>query len=303
MCIPFHEWFEHDWVEMAIIKGCCHNLELLASTIPITQTTENMMHKTFTLALLTTAAVSGFAPQTTSIQNKVSNSFSQGRPVAIPSSRVGKPLFMADEPNVEKQFEDLKEKFDKNTQFLVVDVEKARDDLAKNWGWIVGSGVLTMALGALALTLPVAATGVAYDGTVLTIGAAGVIGIINAIFAEKGHKIKSALGGLGYAGLSYYMATHPAQGLDIITLTIATVIAAEGLYETTLAVKNKNIQGRGWHFVSGIVSTAAGFLLSANIPVASLITPGAALGTRLTSSGASKVAIGLAGKDIADKRK
>ena len=185
---------------------------------------------------------------------------------------------------------------------MVVDIEKAKEDLAKNWGWIVGSGVLTMALGALALTVPVAATGVAYDGTVLTIGSAGLIGLINVFFAEKGHKLKSGLGGLGYLALAYYMGTHPAAGLDIITLTIATVIAAEGFYEIALAARNKNIQGRGWHFASGVVSSIAGFALSASIPAASLVTPGAALGMRLTSNGASKVAIGLTGKEIADKR-
>lgn len=99
------------------------------------------------------------------------------------------------------------------------------------------------------------------------------------------------------------MATHPAAGLDIITLTIATVITAEGFYEVAVAARNENIQGRGWHFVSGLISSSAGFALSANIPAASLVTPGAALGVRLTSNGASKVAIGLTGKDIADKSK
>jgi len=85
-------------------------------------------------------------------------------------------------------------------------------------------------------------------------------------------------------------------------LTIATVIAAEGLYETALAIRNSDIQGRGWHAVSGVISTFAGLFLSANIPAASLVAPGAALGVRLTSSGASKVAIGLTGKEIANGR-
>lgn len=189
---------------------------------------------------------------------------------------------------------------DEKTQFLTVDIDRARDELARNWGWIVGTGVLTMALGALALTVPIAATGVAYDGTVLTIGAAGFLSLINVFFAEKGHKLKSGLSGVGYLALGYYMGTNPTQGLNIITLSIATVIAAEGLYETALAVKNKEIQGRGWHFVSGILSTLAGVFLSVNIPATSLVTPGAALGVRLTSNGASKVAVGLAGKEIAD---
>ena len=187
--------------------------------------------------------------------------------------------------------------------FLVVDFKQAEEQLAKNWGWITTSGVLTMALGAAALLLPIFATGVAYDGTVLTIGAAGVVGLINAFARENGHRAKSAISGLLYLGLSYYMGTHPAQGLDIITLTMATVIASEGLFETVLAIKNENLKGRGWHAVSGIGSVLVGLGLSATLPASGLVAPGYALGARLTSNGATKVAVGLAGKEIADERK
>ena len=265
------------------------------------------MQKTLTLALLTTAtSVSAFIHQSSPMKNGVTiPNLSSQRPVlGVNSCRPDSRLSMAnEEPNIDKQLEEIKEKFARSTQFLVVDVDKARDELAKNWGWIVGSGVLTMTLGVLALSMPILSTSVAYDGTVITLAAAGVISLFSAIFVESGHRLKSALAGLGYGGLAYYFGTHPFQGLDIITLTIATVLAAEGLYETTLSVRNKNIQGRGWHFVSGLISVGAGILLSASLPAASLVTPGAALGTRLVSNGASKTAIGLAGKEIADKRK
>ena len=267
------------------------------------------MQKTLTLALLTTAtSVSAFTQRGTPMNKNgitIPNLSSQRPALGVNSCRPDSRLSMSNEnePNMDKQLEEFKEKFAQSTQFLVVDVDKARDELAKNWGWIVGSGVLTMTLGVLALSMPVLSTGVALDGTVITLGAAGIISLFSAIFVENGHRLKSALAGLGYGGIAYYLGTHPFQGLDIITLTIATVLAAEGLYETTLSVRNKNIQGRGWHFVSGIISMGAGLLLSASLPAASLVTPGAALGTRLVTNGASKTAIGLAGKEIADNRK
>uniref|UniRef100_A0A7S3LGU4 Uncharacterized protein n=2 Tax=Amphora coffeiformis TaxID=265554 RepID=A0A7S3LGU4_9STRA len=258
-----------------------------------------MMQKTISLLLLAATASAFTTVSPPKAHRAVVNS------QFPPASQTQLSMASADDSIPDK----LKEKFEHfqktvdEKNFLVVDAKKAREELARNWGWITGSGVLTMALGALALTVPIVATGVAYDGTVLTIGAAGFIGLVNTFFAEKGHRLKSGLSGLGYLALSYYMGTHPAQGLDIITLTIATVIAAEGLYETALAIRNSDIQGRSWHAVSGVISTLAGLFLSANIPAASLVTPGAALGVRLTSNGASKVAIGLTGKEIADKRK
>lgn len=202
-----------------------------------------------------------------------------------------------------KTVDELKEKADEATKFLVVDIDRARDNLAQNWGWITASGFLTMILGFSALYVPLFATGLAYDGTVLTIAVAGVVGLVSAFVRENGHKVKSALSGAGYMGLAYYMYTHPGTGLDIITLTIATVLAGEGIYETALAAKNKNIQGRPWHFVSGIGSVLASFFLAANVPAASLVTPGVALGARLTSNGATKMAVGLTGKELADQRK
>ena len=201
--------------------------------------------------------------------------------------------------------EEWKQKAEDATQFLLVDIDQARNQLSQNWGWIVTSGVLTIALGTAAFLVPIFATGVAYNGTVLTLGATGLVSVIASIFArEHGQQqVKSALSGILYLGLSYYMGTHPQQGLDIITLTIATVIAAEGLYEAALAFRNENLEGRGWHAFSGIGSFIVGLALSANLPATGLVTPGYALGARLTSSGATKLAVGLTGKEIADDAK
>lgn len=127
--------------------------------------------------------------------------------------------------------------------------------------------------------------------------------MINAFARENGHRTKSALSGIVSLGLAYLLANNPCSGLDIITLFMATTIEAEGVFETALAAKNKDLQGRSWHFVSGIGSVPAGVWLAINIPVSSVFAPGAALGARLTSNGATKVAVGLKGKKLADAQK
>lgn len=202
-----------------------------------------------------------------------------------------------------KLVEEANAELQEATKFLYVDVRKAQDELAKNWGWIAGTGFLTMVLGFASLYLPFAATGAAYTGTIVTIAGAGIASLIGALARENGHKTKSALSGLAYLGLAYYLSGHPGVGLDIITLSIATVLGAEGMFETALAAKNANLQGRGWHLVSGVGSVLASLFLAANVPAASLVAPGVALGARLTSNGATKVAVGLAGKELADEKK
>ena len=68
-------------------------------------------------------------------------------------------------------------------------------------------------------------------------------------------------------------------------------------------LKNEELKGRAWHAVSGVGSFLIGLGLAATLPASGLVAPGVALGGRLSSNGATKVAVGLAGKEIADKRK
>jgi uncharacterized membrane protein HdeD (DUF308 family) len=213
-------------------------------------------------------------------------------------------LFMSGKTDnqLREQLEELQEKANEATKFLVVDTKSIQDELANNWGWIVASGVLTSLLGVAAFGAPLLATSVAYDATVLAIAVTAVVNLINVFKAQTSEKLKYGLSVPLYGFLAYYMSTHPAQGLNFITLTIAAVIAAEGIFETAVAAKNKGIEGRPWLFVSGIGSVLASVWLSSTIPASSLFAPGAALGTRLTSSGARKVATGLLGKELADQR-
>ncbi|KAG7340863.1 protein of unknown function DUF308 containing protein [Nitzschia inconspicua] len=194
------------------------------------------------------------------------------------------------EDKAQKQIPDL----------LLVDVRASQTQLAKNWGWITTSGVLTLALGSAALIFPILASGLAYEITYLSLGASGIISLVSAVALENGHRAKSAISGTLSFGLAYVLATNPGAGLDIITLSMAAAIGFEGIFETALAAKNKDLKGRGWHFVSGVGSTLAGVWLAATIPVSSAFAPGAALGARLTSNGACKIAVGLEGKKIAD---
>lgn len=183
-----------------------------------------------------------------------------------------------------------------------MDVEQSEIVLAKNWPAIATTGFVTMALGIAALYQPIVATGVAYLQILITIGAFGLLNFMSAFVRENGHKTTSALSGAGYMGLAWYMYTQPEAGLDVITVTIASVMAAEGLYETILASRNEKLAGRPWHFLSGIASIAAGIFVASKIPASSLLVPGVALAVRLLTAGATKVAVGFVGKALADDK-
>jgi uncharacterized membrane protein HdeD (DUF308 family) len=257
-----------------------------------------------TLAMTTTSVVA-FAPPNNARGSVQKQQAANTRAVVDFFPQPSSALFMSDNTadEMKKQLEKLEEKADEATKFLIVDTQNIQNELANNWGWIVASGIFTTFLGLLSFGAPIFATGVAYDTTVVAIAFTAVVNLVNAYKAENGQKLKYALSSPLYALLAYYMSTNPAEGLNIITLTIASVIAVEGFFETILAAKNENIQGRPWLFVSGIGSVAASVWLASTLPASSLFAPGAALGTRLTSSGSRKIATGLLGKEIADSRK
>jgi len=188
--------------------------------------------------------------------------------------------------------------------FFCVDPSAIETALADNWGWITASGVLTTLLGAAALALPITATDIAYTWLTIAVGGIGFVGLGNIFFAPTGWlKLQSGLSGVLYLGLSYYMANFPLAGLAVIGLTVASNIALEGFYETALAIKYKDIAGRGRLLASGILSVVAAGFLTASLPVSSLILPGAVLGARWISNGFCKIALGLDGKALANLKK
>eukprot|EP00539_Tryblionella_compressa_P006578 CAMPEP_0178758436 /NCGR_PEP_ID=MMETSP0744-20121128/14385_1 /TAXON_ID=913974 /ORGANISM="Nitzschia punctata, Strain CCMP561" /LENGTH=170 /DNA_ID=CAMNT_0020412801 /DNA_START=618 /DNA_END=1126 /DNA_ORIENTATION=+ len=154
----------------------------------------------FGLVAAATNSASAFAPSTqraaTTQTTRNINAFENpSLPLMKSPSSSSSSLSMSDNP-ADEFMRDMDDKATNQLpDFLYVDVKQSQDKLAQNWGWITTSGVLTMALGTGALLTPLFATGVAYDTTVIALGASGVIGVINAFARENGHKTKSALSG------------------------------------------------------------------------------------------------------------
>jgi len=144
----------------------------------------------------------------------------------------------------DKPIDDFIKEAEKATGFLLIDADLAKKELAKNWGWITTSGLITFLVGCSASVAPTFATGIAYDSIILSAGAASLIYIAGAFFRENEHKAKSELSGVGYGLLAYYLANHPR----IITLSMAAILGAEGVFEIGLSARNKEMEERLWNF-------------------------------------------------------
>jgi uncharacterized membrane protein HdeD (DUF308 family) len=179
---------------------------------------------------------------------------------------------------------------------LKIDVEAARLEIAKNWGWILVSGFLHSIAGGMAVALPVLASASALNIISFSLFILGVFGITGIFFAEKGFKAKSFLIGVANLALAGFMSTDPLDALDLLTLCIIALTISEGAHETAFAIRNKYLAHRKWNFLSGLASIAVGVYAFLRRPFSSLVVPGFALGVNLLSLGISKIGIGLYGQ-------
>ena len=185
---------------------------------------------------------------------------------------------------------------------LEVVVEDAKTAMAKNWGFILTSGVLRFIGGVLAMLVPVYATDVAYSMVAWSIGVLGGIGVVGAFVGEKGMRAASLLFGVANIFLYSRMWKFPFESLNMLSAYILAFTVLEGVHETAFAFQNKDLPSSNWNLFSGVSTVAVGIYAAAKMPVSSFVVPGICLGVNLISSGITKVAIGLYGQEEANQR-
>ena len=185
---------------------------------------------------------------------------------------------------------------------LEVVVEDAKTAMAKNWGFILTSGVLRFIGGVLAMLVPVYATDVAYSMVAWSIGVLGGIGVVGTFVGEKGMRAASLLFGVANIFLYSRMWKFPFESLNMLSAYILAFTVLEGVHETAFAFQNKDLPSSNWNLFSGVSTVAVGIYAAAKMPVSSFVVPGICLGVNLISSGITKVAIGLYGQEEANQR-
>ena len=172
---------------------------------------------------------------------------------------------------------------------IVVDADKLRQEIAENWRWMLAGGILAVAGGAAALLAPVLATGVA------------CFNLTGVFFAERGLKLESFLTGLVQVLLAAVMAFYPFASLMSMTVLIAAFMMAEGIVRIALAIQNRDLPGWGWTLGGGLATVATSVIVLAALPASSLWVIGILVGVSLLCSGATRIAIALEGRKIANE--
>jgi uncharacterized membrane protein HdeD (DUF308 family) len=129
-----------------------------------------------------------------------------------------------------------------------------------------------------------------------------VIGFINlcgVCYVENPCRLASFLGGSFMLLLGILMATHVVESLLVLTSLVAALFMAEGIFRSTLALKNREIPGWGLSLASGICAILFSILVISAFPASSAYTLGILLGVNWLTFGSQRIALGLMGRATA----
>ncbi|MFQ5938273.1 MAG: HdeD family acid-resistance protein [Acidiferrobacterales bacterium] len=169
--------------------------------------------------------------------------------------------------------------------------------LQRNWGWLLGLGIVFIILGAIGLGMLFALTlaSVVFFGVLLLIG--GGVQFADA-FKCKGWKgvVWHVLMAVLYVVAGIAVITDPVLASALLTLVLAGTIAGAGIVRVILAFQHRGSKGWVWTLVSGIISILLGLIIFAKWPVSGLWVIGLFVAIELIISGWSYVLIALAAR-------
>lgn len=180
-------------------------------------------------------------------------------------------------------------------------MELRLENLGKFWGWALGFGVISIAIGILALVWPAPAL----LAVALLFGAqlvvAGVFRFVQA-FAVPHESVwlraVVALLALISFAVGLFLLRHPVYSVLILAMLLGLFWMLHGVAELFAAVGHSGLPTRSWQTLSGIVSIIAGAIVFF-VPGISLVALTVVLGVCLILFGTTLLAGAMSARSMA----
>ena len=181
-----------------------------------------------------------------------------------------------------------------------VTVQNISNAVQQKWGWFVALGVVFLIGGIFAIAMPLASS--------LAVGVflAAVLVVAGVMQIWQSFSVQSWTGFLWQlivgivvllGGITIY--AWPASGAFALTIVIAAVFIAKGVFQIILGLRLRPHDGWGWILAAGIIAVIAGVMILSNYPFSGLWVPGTLAGISLIFTGWSYIALGLAARRLA----
>ena len=173
-------------------------------------------------------------------------------------------------------------------------VDEIRSEIRRTSGWYVALGAVLILGGMYAVLRPLAA---GYALT-LVIGwlliVRGGMYLVNAFLARAaGGFLWRLLLSVLYVGAGILMLMNPFEGLGVLTIILALVVATGGVFRLFLASALKGVPGVGLIVFSGLISIALAILILAKWPESSQVVLGVVVGVDFLFAGFSILGLAL----------
>jgi len=172
--------------------------------------------------------------------------------------------------------------------------------LAKGWGWLLALGIISIILGTIGLgmTAALSIVTVIFFGALLLVG--GVIQLFDA-FKHAGWKstLWHVLIALLYVVGGIILVGDPVGGSVALTLVVAAMLIASGVFRAVMAFHAKGVAGWGWLLFGAILSIVLGLMILSRWPVSGLWVIGLFVAIELIINGWSCVIMALVGRRAA----
>jgi len=167
-------------------------------------------------------------------------------------------------------------------------------DLQRNWGWLLGLGILFVVLGFIGLGMTVGLTLV----SILFIGALFIIaGAVQIIDVFKSHHWKGVVGHALIAILYIIgggLIIHdPVLASAVITALIAWILIIIGITRLIMAIVLRHGTGWAWMLFAGVCSIVLGVLILMQWPYSALWIIGMFIAIELIVNGWTYIFIAL----------
>jgi uncharacterized membrane protein HdeD (DUF308 family) len=166
-------------------------------------------------------------------------------------------------------------------------------------GWYILAAVLFILLGLFAIVEPATAA----VGIVLLLGWLLVFGAVaHFIGTFRGGGAKRVffqiLSAVVFLIGGFYLLTHPLLAISTLTVLLAAVIFAEGVFDIITYFRLQREHPSAWMLLNGIVALVLGGLIWAQWPSSSTWAIGTLVGVNLLMTGITRLMFGLAGRRL-----
>ncbi len=176
--------------------------------------------------------------------------------------------------------------------------------VGRHWGWVLAFGIITVLTGIVALVWP--------GRTLLVVAVLfGIQLIVTGIFrfagafafddVSGGTRVLLALLGVLSLIIGLYAVRHVLVTLLALALLLGIFWIVSGAVELFTALSHRNMQGRGWTAVTGILSVLAGFVVLV-YPAISLLVLVVVLSVWLLVLGAIQIVLAFQIRSLAHRR-